>query len=106
MPQAVWLALPSNVQAPEHLAYIKLFTCLTNTPHHNHRMYIVKWHFGQDGDHLTIIIPLSSLHSSMHLYPPNLDLLHLTTGPATQSLTDVSFYISPLSSCYAYFIIQ
>ena len=106
MPQVVWSVLPPNVQVPEHLAYIELFTPFTAAPHYDHRMYSVKRCFGQDGDCLAIIVPLSSLHSSMHLYPQFGPVAPCNWTSSTVLNRCHNFYVSPLSSHYAYFIIQ
>ena len=106
MLQVVQSVLPPNVQVLEHLAYIELFTPFTTAPHRDHRMYSVKWCFGQDGDHLAIIVPLSSLHSSVHLYPQFGPVSPHNWTSSTVLDRCHNFYVSPLSSRYAYFIIQ
>ena len=106
MPQVVQLVLPSIVQVPEHLAYIELFTPFTAAPHHDHRMYSVKQCFGQDGDCLAIIVPLSILHSSVHFYLQFGPVAPCDWTSSTVLIRCHNFFISPLSSHYAYFIIQ
>ena len=93
MPQVVQLVLPPNVQAPEHLAYIELFTPFTAAPHRDHRMYSVKQCFGQVGIVLQSLFPCL-VCIVVCIYTPNLDLLHLVTEPAVQSLTDVTISTS------------
>ena len=66
MPHAALSTLSQNIHAPQHLAYIELFTA---DPHHNHGMYTVKWCLNQDGDSLAAVVPVSDLYSSVHLYP-------------------------------------
>lgn len=106
VPQQVLSSLPPDIQAPKHLAYIEKFTPFPATPNGNHGMYTIKRCLNQEGDPLAFIIPVSDLHSSVHLYPQ-----FGPVAPCEWTSSNVldncdTFYASPWSSRYAYFTIQ
>jgi hypothetical protein len=53
---------------PHHLAYVKWFSPIPATPGHNHRLYKIT-ELIHNGQQCTLIIPVTSILHSVHLFP-------------------------------------
>lgn len=97
IPKAALSILPPNVQAPQYLAYIELFTPFSTSPHHDHGIYTIKHCLDQEGEYLVAIVQVLDLCSSVHLYPQFRFVAPRSWTSSTVLDSSHSFYISPWS---------
>ena len=58
----------TDLEIPQHLAYVEWFTRFPNTPHSHHGMYRVSRSF-KDGIREAAIIPVNDIFRSVMLFP-------------------------------------
>jgi hypothetical protein len=90
--------------AATHLAYVEWFSPIPSVPDANHQMYRVS-RLVQNGRRQASIIPVSSIASSIHLFPR---FCHTGIPPEwnTYSVIELchSFYINPFSDRDTYLL--
>ena len=67
--RALSIVFTDGIEVLEHLAYVKWYTPLLNSPEPNHLLYKVSLWKDRDGTHICSIILLANIHRSVHLYP-------------------------------------
>ena len=108
--KAFEMMFPIKVPCPSHLAYIEWFTPFERAPGNNHLMHLVKCSLSPIGGGvpqqkcLASIIPVDSIHRSVHLIPKfgpvaprswtSANILEECTTFFVNSLTDRHTYIT------------
>ena len=62
-------SLPTGIKVPKHLAFIQLFSPFPARPDPNHGMYRIKRSIDEDGQRTCVILPLTTIERSIHLFP-------------------------------------
>jgi hypothetical protein len=94
--------LSSDVTPPQHLAYVKWFSAIPNTPDNNSRLYKVS-RLTQNGQRVASMIPIDYIYSGIHLFPCfGQDTLSWNTFSVLELCQH--FYINPFTNCDTFLV--
>jgi hypothetical protein len=99
-------SLPTDVQVPKHLAFIQLFSPFPAQPDPNHGMYWIKPCIDDNGQRTCVILPLTTIERSIHLFPKFGPIAPWEWTSSTVLDECPSFYANCWSDRHVFIIVQ